>query len=66
MIKNELLVDWLEFTCFQDCEELGSEERKKLEEWGFDLEKFEYLESGLMLWHEFKVEIIKMKPNINE
>ncbi len=48
MDKNELLIDWLEFTCFQDCEELGSEERKKLESWGFDLEKFENLESGLM------------------
>ena len=48
MNKNDLLVDWLEFTCFQDCEELGSEEREKLESWGFDLEKFEYLESGLM------------------
>ena len=48
MNKNDLLVDWLEFTCFQDCEELGSEERKKLESWGFDLEKFEHLESGLM------------------
>ena len=48
MNNKELLVDWLEFTCFQDCEELGSEERKKLEEWGFNLEKFEYLESGLM------------------
>ena len=58
MNKNELLVDWLEFTCFQDCEELGSEERKKLEEWGFNLEKFEYLESGLMgykkrMWGEY-------------
>ena len=48
MNKNDLLVDWLEFTCFQDCEELGSEEREKLESWGFDLEKFEHLESGLM------------------
>ena len=48
MNKNDLLVDWLEFTCFQDFEELGSEERKKLESWGFDLEKFEHLESGLM------------------
>ena len=48
MNNKELLVDWLEFTCFQDCEELGPEERKKLEEWGFNLEKFEYLESGLM------------------
>ena len=48
MNKNDLLVDWLEFTCFQDFEELGAEERKKLESWGFDLEKFEHLESGLM------------------
>ena len=48
MNKNELLVDWVEFTCFKDCEELEAEERKKLESWGFDLEKFENLESGLM------------------
>ena len=58
MNNKELLVDWLEFTCFQDCEELGPEERKKLEEWGFNLEKFEYLESGLMgykkrMWGEY-------------
>ena len=58
MNNKELLIDWLEFTCFQDCEELGSEERKKLEEWGFDLEKFKYLESGLMgykkrMWGEY-------------
>ena len=58
MGNKELLVDWLEFTCFQDCEELGPEERKKLEEWGFNLEKFEYLESGLMgykkrMWGEY-------------
>ena len=58
MSNKELLVDWLEFTCFQDCEELGSEERKKLEEWGFNLENFEQLETGLMgyrkrLWKDY-------------
>ena len=48
MNKNELLVDWVEFTCFGDCEELATEERKKIEDWGFNLENFEQLETGLM------------------
>ena len=48
MNKNELLVDWVEFTCFGDCEELEAEERKKIEDWGFNLENFEQLETGLM------------------
>lgn len=58
MNENELLVDWVEFTCFGDCEELGAEERKKIEEWGFNLENFEQLETGLMgykkrLWKDY-------------
>lgn len=58
MIKNELLVDWLEFTCLYDIEELGQAEKEKIESWGFNLEKFEPLESGLMgykkrMWGDF-------------
>lgn len=58
MNKNELLVDWLEFTCLYDIEELGQAEKEKIESWGFNLEKFEPLESGLMgykkrMWGDF-------------
>lgn len=46
---------WI-YLLLQDCEELGSGRKKKLEEWGFDLENFEYLESGvdgLCWWGEY-------------
>jgi len=58
MGKHELLVDWVEFTCLEDCEELSEKNKKKIELWGFDLRKFKPLEKGLLgykkrLWSDY-------------
>lgn len=57
-MAHELLVDWIEFTCLGDCEELGTAEKEKIEAWGFDIEKFKPLDRGLLgykkrLWSNY-------------
>lgn len=54
----EILLDWIEFTCLEDCEELKEEEKKKIEAWGFDFSKFKSMDKGLLgykkrLWHDY-------------
>lgn len=57
-MRHTILLDWIEFTCLEDCEELTLENKKKIESWGFDLQKFKSLEKGLLgykkrLWHNY-------------
>lgn len=54
----EILLDWIEFTCLDDFEDFGDEEKKKIEAWGFDFQKFKSMDKGLLgykkrLWHDY-------------